>query len=550
MPISKIKENSIATGAITEANVHNDTIVQQTEVTNVASNDTVLVYDTSAGALRKITQTNLLNFPVISSVSPTNLTSGDGTGNYTIVITGTGFIGATATLIGNDGTSYSFDSHAVDSNTQITGVIAKSSLPETNEPFDVRVTAASGLVSTLENQINIDAQPIFSTAAGSLGTTSDSGRASFSAITIAAADPESGGDVVYTLESGSLPSGLSGSSTSSGYVISGTPNAVGSDTTSNFTIRAKDVNSNTSDRAFSLAVLAPSYTSFTSSGTFTVPSGVSSVNVLVVAGGGGGGGTGTGGPSNRVAAGGGGAGGLIYRPGFPVTPGGTVSVTVGSGGDSPALPGADGSSANVSASGQDSVFGTLTAKGGGGGGVQSSDNPTADGKDGGSGGGGSCRNNVTAPGGTATQPTQSGESGNYGFGNNGGQGNPNGVGGFYGGGGGGGAGAVGANADTSGQYGAGAGGNGKAYTIADGTTSVYYAGGGAGGIYNSGNPTNGGQGGGGSQPGSQTGNASVRSGTANRGGGGAGGMFNYPSPGGPDNGQAGIGGKGIVIVQY
>jgi hypothetical protein len=54
--------------------------------------------------------------------------------------------------------------------------------------------------------------------------------------------------------------------------------------------------------------------------------GITSVDVLVVAGGGAGG---------THHGGGGGAGGLIFVPGFPVTPGGTVSVTVGCGGGQP-----------------------------------------------------------------------------------------------------------------------------------------------------------------------------------------------------------------------
>ena len=122
------------------------------------------MYDVSANTLRKVTQDNFLNFANVTSVSPTNLTSGDGTGNYTVVITGTGLTGATGSLVGNDGTSYSFDTHTVDSNTQITGVIAKSSLPGSNEPFDVKVVK-NNITSTLENlEINIDAQPVFSTS--------------------------------------------------------------------------------------------------------------------------------------------------------------------------------------------------------------------------------------------------------------------------------------------------------------------------------------------------------------------------------------------------
>ena len=523
MAISKIKKNSLEANIIDEELVTADVITQQTELSaGAASNDTILVYDTSAGVLKKISQTNFLNFPTISSVSPTNALSGDGTGNYTFTITGTGFTGASADLLNNSGTAVAFDTVTVDSSTQITGVIAKSSLANSGEPYDVRVTAGSGLISTLENQITIDANPVWSTASGSLASVTDTTRASFSAITVAAADPESGGDITYTLETGTLPAGLSGTSTSSGYVISGTPTAVGSDTTSNFTIRAKDVNSNTADRAFSITVLAPVYQSFTSSGTFSVPSGVSSVNVLVVAGGGSGGSE-----HGSTGVGGGGAGGLIYRPGFPVTPGGTVSVTVGDGG--PSNPGT-----SVGFAGQDSVFGTLTAKGGGAGGATGNTGPSLSG---GSGGGAGAPS--VGPSGPATQPTQPGDSGTYEFGNAGGAaGTPGG--GFYGaGGGGGGAGGVGGNGNPGPVNGnGGAGGIGRAYTIADGTTSVYYAGGGAGSSSSNGNTTTpGGQGGGSdaytsgdSQPG-----------TANRGGG---------SGGTRGANTSGAGGKGVVIVNY
>ena len=531
MAISKIKKNSLTTGIIDEELVTADVITEQTDLgANVASGDTILVYDASAGALKKISQTNFLNFPTISGVSPTNLTSGDGTGNYTIVITGTGFSGASANLINDSGSAITFDTVTVNSSTQITGVVAKSSVPGSGEPYDVKVTAGSGLASTLENQINVDQQPVFSTAAGSLGSIADSSRASGTTFSVAAADPESGGDVTYTLESGSLPAGMSGSSTSSGYVISGTPDAQSSNTTSNFTIRAKDVNSNTSDRAFSLTVLAPVQQSFTSSGTFSVPSGVTSVNVLVVAGGGAGGG-----PLSPAfnGGGGGGAGGLIYRPGFTVTPGGTVSVTVGDGG-------ARTTPSVHATNGQDSVFGTLTAKGGGGGGGNDCAGPTGEaalsGNPGGSGGGHKGNQGQTTPG-QATQPTQPGDSGNYGFGNPGGE-----LVTSARGSGGGGAGAAGGNNSTTSS---GAGGIGRAYTIADGTTSVYYAGGGGGGV----NPPAAGQNAAGGQGGGGTGGDSSpvvdgQSGTANRGGGGGGGQS-------PDTGTAGgLGGKGIVIVSY
>jgi len=461
-----------------------------------ADGDFVMVYDSSSGTLKKIQASNLgIVGPKISSVSPTNALSGDGTGNHTFTITGTNFaVGTTAKLINTSGTDVAFDTLTRDSSTQLTGVIAKSSLPGSGEPYDVSVTA-SQITVTLADQINIDQSPEYVTSAGSLATILNGDRDS-TTLEVIASDPESAGNVTFEIQSGSLPAGATATTVHengvSKYQISGF-SAVGSNTTSNFTLRAVDAASNTTSRAFSITVNAPVSESFTSSGTFSVPAGVASVDVLVVAGGGGGGS-----PNN---AGGGGAGGLIFIPGFSVTPSGTVPVTVGCGGSS-------------NNNGQDSAFGTLTAKGGGAGGGQGdAGNP------GGSGGGGG-QNQV---GGSATQPTQPGQSGAYGFGFAGGF--SNGCSGHAGAGGGG-AGGAGANSQYAGSPSwGGNGGCGKAYTIADGTTPVYYAGGGNG-LGSNGTNTN---------PLAVAGGGGTGNGDANKGGGG---------------GYTNSGGKGIVIVRY
>ena len=281
-------------------------------------------------------------------------------------------------------------------------------LTNANEPFDIVITNGNGLSTTLANAVNIDAQPAWVTTAGSLGTIAHGARTGYS-VTVTATDPESG-SITYALVTGALPGGLS-LNTSSG-VISGDASAVSTNTTYNFTIEARDSESNATERAFSLIVNAPVAQSFTSSGTFSVPSGTTSVDVLVVAGGGAGHGT--------YHGAGGGAGGLVYRPGFPVTPGGTVTVTVGAGGTHPhsqagGSPAADpGRGEQSSQVGQDSVFGTLTAKGGGRGGG----NPNGiTSLNGGSGGGTGQHPQSTV---LVLNSTQSGESGNYGFGNVGG----------------------------------------------------------------------------------------------------------------------------------
>ena len=568
MALTKIQKTGVGADAVDASKIGDDAISEEhldptaisghSELSEVAAdNDVLLVFDTTAGTLKKIQRSNLvLEVPSISSISPTTVQQGDGTGNHTFTITGTKFDGtATAKFINVNGADVAFDTVTRDSVTQITAVIARSSLPDSGEPYDIKVTNGSGLAAQLDNQVNVNAQPVFTTSAGSLGNFSEQTAVN---VTINATDPESAGNVTFELQSGTLPPGLSltNEGTEGGTArISGTLTTDrSSSVTSNFVLRAVDAASNTTSRAFSITELPTGRQSFTSSGTFSVPTGITAVDVLVVGGGGG---------SGR-RGGGGGAGGLIFRPGFPVTPGGTVTVTVGCGG-SPAStqtgPGMRGGN------GQDSAFGTLTAKGGGGsGGAQTggsldpAEQPNLRaGLPGGSGGGHARDGStpVTGAASSATQPTQSGDSGAYGFGNSGGVSRTC---SSSGAGGGGGAGAVGAQGGASadvGAYGgpnavpghefAGDGGVGKAFTIADGTTSVFYAGGG-GGTINSPSPvepTNrgfGGQGGGG-QGGFYTSNQRGTNGTANTGGG-AGGGSESQSPVGAS------GGKGIVIVKF
>ena len=497
-----VNATKIADDSISEEHLDVTAITGHTTLSASADpSDVLLIYDADAGVIKKITAGNVgLQAPTISSISPTSVLQGDGTGNFTFTIAGTNLVsGTTAVLITNGGSTVQFDTVTRNSSTQITAVIAKTSLTDANEPYDVKVTTPPGLIAILENQINVDQSPVFVTASGSLGSIGDAARTGVSK-SVNATDPDSAGNVTFEIQSGSLPAGLSLTNTAAEggtAIIAGTATAVGSDTTSNFVLRAVDAASNTSSRAFSMTILAPTVAVFTASGTFSVPAGVSAADVLVVAGGGG--------ASEDTYAGGGyygggaGAGGLIYRPSMPVTPGGTVTVTVGNGGV-------------ASNKGQDSVFGTLTAKGGGyGRGECQGGQPGGSGAGGGKGGQG---------GGSGIQPTQGGDSGTYGFGTPGGTSGP------YSGGGGGGAGATGANGGAHPTTPTlGVGGVGKAYSIADGTTPVFYAGGGGGGGHGGGA---GGNGGGGSR------NAD---GTANRGGGA-----------GAGNNKTG--GKGIVVVRW
>ena len=508
---------------IRQSNIDEAIVTGLTELAEKrADGDFVLIYDGSTGSLKKIQASNLgIVTPTVSSVSPTNVVTGDGTGNATFTITGKNFaVGTTAKLVTTSGSDVAFDSVTRDSSTQLTCVIAISSLSNANEPYDVSVTS-NQLTVTLDNQINIDAQPVYATAAGSLGTNIVTQASSFS---VNATDPESAGNVTFELQSGALPPGYTLTNTAAEggtAIIAGTDTTTSSTTTYNFVLRAVDAASNTTSRAFSIESRVLTSESFTSSGTFSVPSGITQGDVLVVASGG----AGAGGDPN---GGGGGAGGLIFYPNYPLTPGGTISVTVG------AQPGQD---YGIGPNGNDSVFGTLTAKGGGRGGYGQSGGPAPNscgGNNGGSGGGGGG-NSGSQPGGTGTQPTLPGQSGAYGFGNPGGSRNSCTGSGGAGGGGAGSAGAPGQFSNSQPCWG-GNGGAGKFYTIADGTTPRGYAGGGGGNgpAGSNSNPLATSAGGGVGHP-----NFHAQPGAANRGGGG-----------GAGNCYGGYGGKGVVIIRY
>lgn len=101
---------------------------------------------------------------------------------------------------------------------------------------------------------------------------------------------------------------------------------------------------------------------FTSSGTFTVPDGVTTVYVT----GGGGGGGGAGADPANFAGGGGGSAPIVDRYAVSVTPYQAITVTIGGGGGGGASSASNGGAGN-GGSGGSTAFGGLSLPGGGGG---------------------------------------------------------------------------------------------------------------------------------------------------------------------------------------
>lgn len=463
--------------------------------------------------------------PTIATATPTTFNGESGT---LITINGSNFdSGAAVAFILPNGNPLNPGVTTRVSSSQLTATIPRDILAS-ESPLDVRVTNGSGLSAILENVLNCADVPVFNTASGSIGTLYDSGRSSVGILsTLTATDANGGSITSYAIVSGALPPGISINSSTA--ALSGTANAVGSDTTYSFTVRATDNAGNTTDRAFSILVRAPVVQSYTSgSGTFSVPLGVSSVRVLVVAGGASGGTANSGSSGGGTDGGaGGGAGGMIDVPSFPVSPGGSVSYSVGGGGQ------LNNGGERQGYDGGNSTFGSLTAIGGGGGGAGPG-GPVADGRPGGSGGGrgggGSPNTGVT---GNGVQPSQPGLSGSFGYGNRGGF-NPNQAG--YSGAGGGGAAGVGAD----GGLGRSAPGGAARNSDITGSNTAYAGGGGGGSGSQANNQgAGGGAGAGAGNPyGSQ---GQPASGNAGSGGGGG--------PGG-GAGVGGSGAPGCVIVRY
>jgi len=461
--------------------------------------------------------------PIITTITPTQFTA---SGNV-ITVNGSNFVsGATIAVVNRNAVSYGAVVTFVNGS-QLTFPINSSIAADNQDPFNIIVTNTSGLTATLTGGLTWNATPTFSSpATGTIATVYDSQRSGYSYPAIVATTPYPSPTIVYTVTVGSVPTGLT---LNTNGTWSGTASAVGSNTTSSFTVTASVTTAAgtafTATRAFSIVINAPIVQTFSASGTttnntsWTAPL-TGSVQVLVVAGGGSGGAG-----AGQNGGGGGGGGGVVYHTTYAVTSSTSYTVQVGGGGASGPAQGNNGA---------DSFFNTtggLLAKGGGGGGYNGGPAANPGGSGGGRGRDGS--NNW----GTSNQPAISGATV---YGNRGG-GGPGG--GCQSGGGGGGAAGVGYDGGT--DCGAGQpanvsnGGPGVGISI---TGSTVYYGGGGGGAWEGGSVrTAGGTG----NPGGTGGNGPNGyvggTGTDGVGGGGGGGQ------GGPTSGR---GGAGIVIVRY
>jgi hypothetical protein len=184
--------------------------------------------------------------PSISTVTPSTYNGESGT---TFTINGANFTAdATVFFITSGGTEVQSGTVSFVSGAQLTATTPQN-FTVADEPLDVKVVQTSGQITKLDT-IDCGGVPVWTTGSGTLGTIEGYDPASsLSTSTLIATDPE-GGSVTYSVQTGSLPGGLT---VGSNGAISGTATNPASNTTSAFTVRASD-NVNNTDRSFTITV--------------------------------------------------------------------------------------------------------------------------------------------------------------------------------------------------------------------------------------------------------------------------------------------------------
>ena len=180
------------------------------------------------------------SLPTISSISPSAIENT----STAVTITGTNYVSVpfVDAINASSGAIVTADSVAFTSATEI---IATFTLPidgtyyiraENNDGLSVRSTSALLTVSDV---------PTWTTGSGSLGTFA--GGADIGTINLTATNSTG-----MTLQSGSLPGGITLTTGVGTSTLTGTESGATVDTTYSFTIRATDAEAQTADRAFTL----------------------------------------------------------------------------------------------------------------------------------------------------------------------------------------------------------------------------------------------------------------------------------------------------------
>lgn len=237
MALTKIQSTGITDSSVTSAKIANSTIVDA---------------DISGSANISPTKFGLsVSQPTITGISPSERTT---TSGGTVTITGTNFVSIPNVVFQNTSTGALITASAV-TYTSATQVVATIPSGGTSGTYKIRVENPGGLAAVSSAALTYSNSPTWSTSAGSIlsilagGTVNVSVSAS-SDSTVAYSETTS----VLTSNSNTPAATMNLSLNSSTGAITGTAPSPTADTTYNFTLRATDAESQTTDRAFSITV--------------------------------------------------------------------------------------------------------------------------------------------------------------------------------------------------------------------------------------------------------------------------------------------------------
>ena len=231
-----VTSSKIADGTIVNADINNSAAIAITKLASSAI--TINGSAVSLGGSVTVGETK----PTISSISPSvidNTTS-------TITITGTNYISVPYVDLINASTGAITQASTV-SFTNATTLVITTTL-SVDGTYYLRIENNDGnAVRSSTALLTVSDAPAWTTSAGSLG--SFSGGSSIGTITLTATDSTG-----MTLQSGSLPGGITLTSGSGSSTLTGTESGATEDTTYSFTIRATDAEGQTADRAFTISI--------------------------------------------------------------------------------------------------------------------------------------------------------------------------------------------------------------------------------------------------------------------------------------------------------
>ena len=263
MATTKIQQGAIADDAITSADLGDDIILSGDYVKVPVGNTATRPSGASAGYIRfNTTEGTLEQYdgsawsqmpkpPIISTLSyPGSVTAVSPDGGDVVTISGSNFETGVNVFFRSSTYTATYATSVTRTNSTSLSVTTPAL---TAGDYDVIVENNDGSHAILTSGLTSNAAPSFSTASGSLGSIQVD--QAITKITIVASEADSG-DIVYTVTTGSLPTGLSlDSSADSAGTISGTPTGYSAETTVNFTITATDDENQTTTRNFSLTVV-------------------------------------------------------------------------------------------------------------------------------------------------------------------------------------------------------------------------------------------------------------------------------------------------------